>query len=162
MTVYLHSPAAQGSRLAPVPATDSVIDSGQNILPPPREVSKGGAESTIDTVAADSERHSTEPARYFSNRLLERPTVPASGPDPERFLKGRKLPKYLIRLRLYVDALGTVRKIDLREPEFAPPEDVEAIKAMFMATRFIPGDVKGTRLPSYQDIEIDVSDYSRD
>lgn len=124
------------------------------------------SETPINTEATVSATHSlantnnhASVVRYFSNRLLDHPAVPASGPDPERFLKNKKLPLYAIRLRLFVDATGNIDKIDLIDPEFAPPEEIEPIKAMFMATRFIPGRVQRTTLPSYMDIEVDVSDY---
>ncbi|MCL2346334.1 MAG: hypothetical protein FWC58_10855 [Desulfobulbus sp.] len=126
-------------------------------------------------VAADDDAQAAKPAKagedgeaakpeqpiYFPSRILDRPTVPVSAPDPRRFLTGTDLPALPIRLRLFVDTTGRVTKIDILPPEYIDPERIEPVKAMFMATRFIPGSIRGTRLPSYLDIEIMLSDFNR-
>lgn len=164
LRVYL-SPVSEFSASRPqkLPTGSSQITS-----PDPAQTS---SENSLDkwekNKKPDSEEPLTttqgEPNRYFSNRLLDQPTVPASGPDPDTYLKGKTdLPLFPVRLRLYVDSLGSVRKIELLSPEYLPGEKLDPIREMLMATRFIPGQIRKTRVPSYLDIEIDVSDYAKE
>lgn len=164
LRVYL-SPVAEfsASHTPKLPAEPSIITKTY-----PAQIStKNSQDKWAKIKEPDSEEPLTttqsEPNRYFSNRLLDRPAVPASGPDPDTYLKGKTdLPSFPIRLRLYVDSLGSVRKIELLSPEYLPSEKLDPIREMLMATRFIPGQIKKTRLPSYMDIEIDVSDYAKE
>jgi len=157
------APEFSASHETKPPTDSSYSTSFQPVWTATRNPQDKSAQIAISGTAEPPALPLEEPARYFSNRLLDQPTVPASGPDPDTYLKGKTdLPIFPVRLRLYVDSLGTVRKVELRAPEHLPSEKLDPIRDMLMATRFIPGQIKQTRLPSYLDIEIDVSDYARE
>jgi hypothetical protein len=85
---------------------------------------------------------------------LDMPPMPRSAPDAAMVedVGHSGMP---IRLRLYVEADGTVSDIEL---QFALDEDEPAAQAladMFRATGFLPGRLHGRDVASYLDVEID-------
>lgn len=98
---------------------------------------------------------SAEPC-FFSANVMERHPFPVSSPRPEEFLSHLELPAAVVQLRLYIDDRGSVLRIENLSQEPLGTEAEAGLKAMFLATRFIPGNIRGFDLPSYMDIEIDL------
>lgn len=95
---------------------------------------------------------------FYPSRVLNRSPVPISAPDPRKYLAGIDIPPIPFRVRLLIDASGTVVSV---ESDFAssPIEPhISAIQRMFLATTFIPGNLAGRDVPSYMDIELELTD----
>lgn len=98
---------------------------------------------------------------YFPSHLLERAPVPVSAPNPREHLTGTAIPAIPIKIRLYINASGTVVNIEVLGPDFLDSSLIEPIKNMFYATSFIAGNRRGKDVGSYIDIEIELSDFVR-
>ena len=98
---------------------------------------------------------------YFPSHLLERAPVPVSAPNPREHLTGTAIPAIPIKLRLYINASGTVVNIEVLGPDFLDTSLIEPIKNMFYATSFIAGNRRGKDVGSYINIEIELSDFIR-
>lgn len=102
---------------------------------------------------------SDDTLRYLPSRLLDRPPVPYSAPTPSKYLTGTSIPALPIYLRLYIDKSGKVVRIDAKTVEYMDESLLAPVKEMFFATAFIPGNIKGVDVPSYIDIELQLSEY---
>ncbi len=102
---------------------------------------------------------SDDTLRYVPSRLLDRPPVPYSAPTPRKYLTGTSIPVLPIYLRLYIDKSGKVVRIDAKTIEYLDESLLAPVKEMFFATAFIPGNIKGVDVPSYIDIELQLSEY---
>lgn len=110
-----------------------------------------------DEVIRGATSTSDEPY-FFSANVMERHPFPASSPRPEGFLSDVELPAAVVQLRLFIDAQGRVLRIENLSPELLGTKAEAGLRAMFLATHFIPGNIHGIDLPSYMDIEIDLRD----
>jgi len=98
---------------------------------------------------------------YFPSHQLERTPVPVSAPNPREHLTGTSIPAIPIKIRLYINASGTVVNIEVLGPDFLDDDLIEPVKNMFYATSFIAGNRHGKDVGSYIDIEIELSDFVR-
>ncbi len=91
---------------------------------------------------------------HLSAEGLDMPPMPRSAPDAT-LVEGVAHSGMPIRLRLFIEADGTVSDIEL---QFAQAEDEPAaqrLAEMFRATGFLPGRLNGRDVASFLDIEID-------
>lgn len=94
-----------------------------------------------------------EPDPFIPAELLDHPLVPRSAPDMT-LLDGLSFTGLPVRLRLYVDALGRVVDVVVVQADAGDEEAVTRMKAMFLATAYIPGQLHGAVVPARQDIEL--------
>jgi hypothetical protein len=141
--------------LAPEKA-DALLDS--DLAP---EQVKGLAEASTASESEPSIDRSEGMPIYFRSSLLDRPPVPHSAPNPRKYLSTTPSSTLPIYLRLYIDKSGKVVEINVRTMELLDDSLVFQAKEMFFATSFIPGNIKGVDVPSYIDIELELSEYSR-
>jgi hypothetical protein len=100
-----------------------------------------------------------EPDPFIPAELLDHPLVPRSAPDMA-LLDGLSFTGLPVRLRLYVDALGHVVDVVVLQADAGDEEAVTHMKAMFLATAYIPGQLQGAVVPARQDIELSLGDAS--
>ena len=100
-----------------------------------------------------------EPDPFIPSELLDHPLVPRSAPDMA-LLDGLSFTGLPVRLRLYVDALGRVVDVVVLQADAGDEEAVTHMKAMFLATAYIPGQLQGAVVPARQDIELSLGDAS--
>ncbi|MCX7277606.1 MAG: hypothetical protein NTZ15_09840 [Burkholderiales bacterium] len=100
-----------------------------------------------------------EPDPFIPAELLDHPLVPRSAPDTA-LLDGLSFTGLPVRLRLYVDALGRVVDVVVLQADAGDEEAVAHMKAMFLATAYIPGQLQGAVVPARQDIELSLGDAS--
>jgi hypothetical protein len=91
---------------------------------------------------------------FFPNAILDREATPISTPNPSKYLAGSDIPTVPFHLRLFVDRFGQVVDVRLLQPSLIDEAEIQPIKAMFMATPYIPGKLNDREVPSYQDIEV--------
>lgn len=122
--------------------------------------------AAIDTYAEHSQKHDlTQPRElstvpfFFPTHVLGRPALPITAPDPKKFLSGKEFPALPFKLRLYIDAAGRVVRVVGLEIEMFDERLLQPVIEMFYATRFIPGGHEGKDVPSFMDIEIELSDF---
>lgn len=100
-----------------------------------------------------------EPDPFIPAELLDHPLVPRSAPDLA-LLDGLSFTGLPVRLRLYVDALGRVVDVVVLQADAGDEEAVAHMKAMFLATAYIPGQLQGAVVAARQDIELSLGDAS--
>jgi hypothetical protein len=84
---------------------------------------------------------------------LDMPPLTRSAPDTS-VVEGATHSGAPIRLRLYIEADGSVSNVEV---EFVHPDDEQAaerLAAMFKATAFLPGRLHGRDVASFIDIEV--------
>jgi hypothetical protein len=92
---------------------------------------------------------------FLSPADLDVAALPRSAPDIT-MIGGLMWSGVPMRLRLFVNATGKV--VDVAVLQTADTDDVvDKVKAMFLATAFIPGRAHGVDVASYKDIELDAS-----
>lgn len=92
--------------------------------------------------------------RFMPSSELDRAALPRSTPDISS-LAGQSWSGLPVRLRLFIDAQGTVVDVRvLRSNE--DPELLDRLRRMLLATGFIPGRLNGADVASYKDIELNV------
>lgn len=90
---------------------------------------------------------------FVPSSELDAPVVPMSAPDTSR-LDGLSFSGQSIQLRLFIDTGGRV--LDVQTLQSAP-EDARAIaqiKAMLQDTTYIPGRLRGDKVPAQLDLEL--------
>ena len=93
---------------------------------------------------------------FLSPAELDIGARPRSAPDTT-MLEGLRWSGVPMRLRLFVDAAGTV--VDVVVLQSGDADDVvQSVRQMFLATGFIAARANGTDVPSYKDVEIAVGD----
>ena len=107
------------------------------------------AAATITAVADIGQRR----VRHFATDELDRPPLPRSAPDPSLTADVPRsgLP---MRLRLFIDANGSVSDVAILQASDLDAEAVEAIKKMFSETAFVAGRRDGIDVPSFFDVEV--------
>jgi hypothetical protein len=141
------------TRLSLMPIGEEA-DNGISDSPAPEERSRLA-------IATDFADQLVQRIRFYPNRLLDRRAVPISAPNPREFLTGTSIPAVPFRLRLYVDEVGKVVRVEVRKPIVIDESRLQAVKDMFLATLFIPGHLKGRDVPAYLDIEIELEDVAQ-
>jgi hypothetical protein len=96
---------------------------------------------------------------FWPTRDLQIPPLPRSEPDITA-LKGISASGLPIRLRIYIDAAGTVANIDVLQSVDQDDDAVQRVKAMFYDTQFLAGKRAGADVPSFIDIEVDMRGLS--
>lgn len=131
-----------------------------------RFVSPGaGVEAVMDAVSRQQVTSQPSPSApdrllldaFVPSAQLDRPLVPMSAPDTS-LLEGLQFSGLPIRLRILVTAAGRVAEVLIVK---AAPEDddaVERIKAMLLATAYIPGRKDGKPVAAQLDMELQL-DY---
>jgi hypothetical protein len=127
-------------------------------VPPPAEAAGPAAGEAAAPVSADNEKPRDLAVAldkdFVPSTELELAPLPKSAPDIS-MLQGLAWSGLPMRLRLYVDAQGTV--VDVQVLQTSDEETVtQRVRSMFLATAFIPGRVHGRDVPSYKDIELNV------
>ena len=91
---------------------------------------------------------------------MDQVAVPVSDPDLTILTKVQAtgMP---VRLRLFIDAYGTIKDIQVVQADGIDEITIEQLKQMFYATKFIPGRRNGKDMPSYLDIELSIADLGR-
>jgi hypothetical protein len=93
------------------------------------------------------------PPTHLQADGLDMPPLARSAPDAS-LVEGVAHSGVPIRLRLYIEADGSVSSVEVR---FVHPEDQQAaerLAAMFTATGFLPGRLHGRDVASFIDIEV--------
>lgn len=88
---------------------------------------------------------------------MEQQPVPVSAPDIN-WLEGSDLPTANVRVRLYIDTEGEVRRVQIMAEnagEWAP------LQRMFERTRFLPGRRANANVASWLEIEVEVLELLR-
>jgi len=100
----------------------------------------------------DSER-----STFLPSDAMDQVAVPVSWPDLNILtnVQGTGLP---IRLRLFVDAYGTIQDIQVVQADGIDEITIDQLKQMFYATKFIAGRRNGKDTPSYLDIQLSITD----
>jgi hypothetical protein len=143
-------------RLAPAPAPTP--------MPPPsltldRDMpAAAAAQGTPPGLAASlPSRGSGRPVQAFlSPAELDLAARPRSAPDTTR-LEGLRWSGVPMRLRLFVDASGTVVDVVVLQSRDAD-DVVQRVREMFLATGFIAARANGLDVASYKDVDIAVGD----
>lgn len=93
--------------------------------------------------------------RFVAAGKIDAPPVPVSAPDIG-MLTGVPSSGLKLRLRLYIDELGAVVKVQPREALSQDAEMIKRVAQMFYATRFMPGRLADQDVASYVDVEMQV------
>jgi len=93
------------------------------------------------------------PDLFIPSNQLDRPLLPKSEPDLQR-LEGLAFTGYPIRLRLFVNTEGQVVDVAVLQVQPGDEDAVAQMKAMFLATAYMPGQLHGQLVPSWTDIEL--------
>ena len=102
-------------------------------------------------------RASARPVQAFlSPAELDLAARPRSAPDTTR-LEGLQWSGVPMRLRLFVDASGTVVEVAVLQSHDTD-DVVQRVREMFLATGFIAARANGLDVPSYKDVDIAVGD----
>jgi hypothetical protein len=102
-------------------------------------------------------RGSARPVQAFlSPPELDIAARPRSAPDTTR-LEGLRWSGVPMRLRLFVDASGTVVDVVVLQSRDAD-DVVQRVREMFLATGFIAARANGLDVASYKDVDIAVGD----
>ncbi len=123
--------------------------------PPQREI----VGSSIDSANDTKNQTKTNLLVHFPGSILDRPPVPYTAPNPREYLTGTSIPTLPIKLRLYIDVNGKVIQIEAKRLEYLDESIITPVKDMFYATTFIPGNIKGIDVPSYIDIDVELSEF---
>jgi len=94
-------------------------------------------------------------AKYWPTGQLEFPPLPRSEPDVSR-LSGVKASGLPMRVRIFIDATGTVRDVEVIQADILDEEATDRVRDMFLATAFLPGKRESSAVASYMDIELDL------
>jgi len=145
------NPAIRWIRLAAAP------DPGQALRP-------GGAATTQAAVASAARSDASAPPHpgpgpveaFLPPSDLEVAARPRSAPDTA-LLEGLQWSGLPMRLRLFVDATGTVVDVVVLQSRDAD-DVVQRVRRMFLSTGFIPARAGGRDVSSYKDLEIAVGD----
>lgn len=128
---------------------------GRQLSPPPaRPLSTPAAPEHITPEPAPQAAPASRVDRPFLPPSgLDQPALPKSGPEIEA-LDDIPTTGMIIRLRLYIDETGVVRRVD--PLTFAPDDEtaVRQLQQVFLATTFLAGQHQGQYVRSYLDIEI--------
>jgi hypothetical protein len=131
--------------VVPMPVATPPAPAAPAFVPVPKvNVASRTAPAAIEAVAPT----------HLAAEGLDMPPMPRSAPDAS-VVEGVAHSGMPIRLRLYIDADGTVSDIEL---QFAQVEDEPAAQRladMFRATGFLPGRLNGRDVASFLDVEID-------
>ncbi|KAF7600225.1 MAG: hypothetical protein CGU28_03825 [Candidatus Dactylopiibacterium carminicum] len=129
----------------------------EEATPAPTPARRGSPQGTGRESSARNTPVTPQEMHYWPADSLERRPVPVSAPD-SRWLEGADLPAANVRLRLYIDAEGRVRRTEI------VADDAEAwapVRRMFEETRFLPGRRAGESVPSWLEIELDFLELRR-
>jgi hypothetical protein len=139
--------AAHAVRHAPAQATPPLPAS----LPMPEliarvslpEILGAGTKSTAPDIRAS----------HLPTKMLDVPPMPRSAPD-EQLLEGFHRSGLPMKVRLYIEADGTVSATELLSSAPGDEDSALQVMAMFRGTAFSPGRHLGIDAPSFIDIEI--------
>lgn len=128
-----------------------------------KPVPPAGSPPPAADIAAEDDKEgagaaSAQPV-FLPSKGLDRPPMPISAPDPRKYLAGSDFPTVSFKVRLYIDALGTVVNVEADgAAALLDDHQLEKVKRMFYATTFIPGNLGGRDVASYKDIVVDMLD----
>jgi len=92
-------------------------------------------------------------SEHLPTSALDVPPMPRSAPD-EQYVEQVHRSGLPIRVRLYVDAGGSVTEASLLGAAPGDEEAAEQVMAMFRETAFSPGRLQGRAVASFIDIEL--------
>jgi hypothetical protein len=92
---------------------------------------------------------------FYGPQEVDKGALPYSAPDPD-LLAGVAVSGVPIRVRLYIDASGTVTGIDKLQALADDRRALERIETMLRATSFTPARLAGVDVNSYQDLEFHI------
>ena len=143
-------PPLQVRLLAPEPVAQA-DDPATATLPAP---AFGPALPIPHVTAGDGEPAASDPqfARFLPDAALDRGAVPRSQPDVDT-MQGVRMSGLPIRMRLFIDETGRVVRVDTLRAGDDDADAVERLKTMLSDTAFVPGQLGGRDVPSYQDLE---------
>lgn len=135
---------------APAPRPSLTLDRDMSVAAP--------AQGTAPSFATPLPSHgSARPVQAFlSPPELDFAARPRSAPDTTR-LEGLRWSGVPMRLRLFVDASGTVVDVVVLQSRDAD-DVVQRVREMFLATGFIAARANGLDVASYKDVDIAVGD----
>jgi hypothetical protein len=90
---------------------------------------------------------------HLPTSALDIPPMPRSAPD-EQYVEHVHRSGLPIRVRLYIDATGSVTETSLLGAAPGDEEAADQVMAMFRDTAFSPGRLQGREVASYIDIEL--------
>jgi hypothetical protein len=134
------APAATGRRRAAPPRVEAAAPA---VAPPAHEV----LTSALPPAVADAA------IEHLPTSALDIPPMPRSAPD-EQYVEHVHRSGLPIRVRLYVDAIGSVTETRLLDAAPGDEEAADQVMAMFRDTAFSPGRLQGREVASYIDIEL--------
>lgn len=112
----------------------------------------------MDTAAAASGPPlPPDSTRFLSAHAVERRALPKSAPDPD-LLQGMATTGLAIRLRVYIEADGSVARVETVTAAEADREASARLGDMLRRTAFIPARLAGRDVASYTDLELRISD----
>jgi len=162
MTVYVGLGDSQAAQTTGSLALRAVIPITQS---PPKKPRPGSGEIGNPTPRS---RPANQPAdirdsahsTFLPSDVMDQVAVPVSDPDLTILTKVQAtgMP---VRLRLFIDAYGTIKDIQVVQADGIDDTTIEQLKQMFYATKFIPGRRNGKDMPSYLDIELSIADLGR-
>ncbi len=94
--------------------------------------------------------------RFYPREMLDRPALPRSDVDSD-MLEGLELSGLPIRVRVYIDELGRVVDAKISIASELDARTLDAVRSMFLATRYIAARHDGRDVASYQDVQIEIS-----
>jgi hypothetical protein len=119
---------------------------------PPARMQASTSEATARPAAEAATPHAPAEPAFFAASQLDEPIVPRSAPELSR-LQGQRFSGLPLKLRLFIDASGTVVSVNVLAAQ-EDPETLNAVVAMFEATAFVPGRFGGRAVSSFTDIEL--------
>jgi hypothetical protein len=90
---------------------------------------------------------------HLPTSALDTPPMPRSAPD-EQYVEHVHRSGLPIRVRLYIDAIGSVTETSLLGAAPGDEEAADQVMTMFRDTAFSPGRLQGREVASYIDIEL--------
>lgn len=144
----------------PIGRADSSPKTANHLHHQPAERVTDSPEALTDSNRISNDK-SDDISLHYPSSLLDRPPVPYSAPDARKYLTGTSIPALPVHLRLYIDKSGKVIRINAKAIEYMDESLLTPVKEMFFATAFIPGNIKGVDVPSYIDIEVELSEFIR-
>jgi len=94
-----------------------------------------------------------DPGDFLPSTAMDRRPTPVSEPDVAA-LQGLRTSGFPVRLRIYIDRFGAVVHVETLEAGLLDEEFALGLHKMFFATAFIPGQLDGSDVASFLEIEL--------